>query len=129
MSKAVLLVDHGSRRKSAHEELMSAGEKLAQQLQERGSALLVEVAHMEIASPSILEGVERCVQAGADTIFVVPCFLSRGRHVTEDVPRLVFEAAAKYPALQVQMSPPLLDLLGFIPMLAEHVVESMAEPT
>ncbi len=129
MILAVLLVDHGSRRASAHEELMYAGNALAVSLRERGVASVVEIAHMEIAKPTIAEGVERCVDRGATHIRVIPCFLSRGRHVTEDVPALVQQAALDHPQVSIAVSPPLLDLPGFIAMLADHVVNiSRSEP-
>lgn len=42
---------------------------------------LVEVAHMELAEPTIEQAVARCVAAGASRVIVAPYFLSRGRHV------------------------------------------------
>jgi sirohydrochlorin ferrochelatase len=55
----------------------------------------VQKAHMEIARPSILDAVRVCVQEyGAQDIVVAPYFLSKGRHIQEDIPYLVKEAEA-----------------------------------
>ena len=47
--KALILVDHGSRRPEAH----AHAEWLADRVRERRPGLAVHVAHLEIAEPSI----------------------------------------------------------------------------
>lgn len=47
---------------------------------------------MELASPSIADGIEDLVALGVGRIICHPYFLSPGRHSTEDVPRLIDEA-------------------------------------
>jgi sirohydrochlorin ferrochelatase len=91
--KAILLIDHGSRRAAANAMLHEVA-TLVQEL--AGSAVLVEPAHMELAEPSIGAAFALCVHRGATEIIAVPYMLSPGRHVTEDIPRLVCEAAAGY---------------------------------
>lgn len=101
---------------------MEAGRALSHHLKERNEDAIVEVAHMEIAEPSIESGIESCVQKGATHIQVVACFLSRGRHLSEDVPRLVARACESHPNVTFQISPPLLEMPGFISMLADYLV-------
>ena len=47
---------------------------------------------MEIATPSIPDGIKALVDLGVDEIICHPYFLSPGRHVTEDIPRIVNQA-------------------------------------
>ena len=54
---------------------------------------IVEAAHMELVEPSILTAFRRCTDQGATFIICYPFFLSRGKHVTTDIPYLVQEAA------------------------------------
>lgn len=122
MKRGVLLIDHGSRRSDAHDSLMAAAQLLSQQLHLCGADAVVEIAHMEIAEPTIAQGIAHCVRQGVTRLTVVPCFLSRGRHVMEDVPKLVAQAAVIHSELVVTISPPLLELAGFIPMLADAVL-------
>ncbi len=100
---AILLVDHGSRRAEANEQL----ESIAQQLRDREPERIVRVAHMEIVSPTIAEGIAACVEAGAREIVVHPYLLAPGRHSREDIPALAAEAAADHPGVTVRVSEPL----------------------
>lgn len=88
---AVVLVDHGSRVKRANAAL----EDVARAYARRTGRSLVFPAHMELASPSIAEACEAARDAGATRVVVAPFFLSPGKHVRRDVPRLVKEAAEK----------------------------------
>ena len=57
------------------------------------STTIVRAAHMEIASPSILESLHSIFAIDQVTqVVCVPYFPSPGRHATEDVPNLIDEA-------------------------------------
>ena len=100
---AILLVDHGSRRAEANQQL----ESIAQLLRDRDPERIVRIAHMEIAKPTIAEGLAACVSAGARDIVVHPYLLAPGRHSREDIPALSAEAAAAHPGVAVRISEPL----------------------
>jgi sirohydrochlorin ferrochelatase len=102
-AEALLLVDHGSRRPAANEQL----EAVAERIRARRPELIVEVAHMEIAPPDVAEGIERCVRRGASRVVVHPYFLGPGNHSQEDIPRMAEDAAARHPGLEVVVSAPL----------------------
>ena len=70
-----------------------------------GDGVVVRVAHMELAAPTIADGFAACVAAGATEIVAFPYMLSPGKHSTRDIPRLVGEVAAGYPAISVQVTP------------------------
>lgn len=67
----------------------------------------VEIAHMELAPPSIADAVGKCAVAGARKVVVAPYFLSRGRHITEDIPALVASAQADHPGVQCVVADPI----------------------
>ncbi len=96
---ALILVDHGSRRAEANEHL----ETIAARVQ-RTFPGTVFAAHMEIAKPSLADAVARALSEGAEDIVVVPFFLSPGRHVTGDIPRLVEEARASHPGTRIRLA-------------------------
>ncbi|KAI8110401.1 hypothetical protein M9435_002076 [Picochlorum sp. BPE23] len=99
----VVVVDHGSKRALANDMLdgvvdlyktLIEEDMMEEGLTER-DIVAVQKAHMEIARPSILDAVRVCVQEyGAQDIVVAPYFLSKGRHIQEDIPYLVKEAEA-----------------------------------
>ena len=70
-----------------------------------GPTVLVRCAHMELAEPTIADGVAACVAAGATEVIAFPYMLSPGKHSTRDIPRLVAEAARSYPGLAVRVTP------------------------
>lgn len=99
--KAILLIDHGSRRDAAN-EMMDCMANLVQAM--AGSGVIVRYAHMEIAEPSIASGVRNCVEAGATELIVFPYMLSPGKHSTGDIPRMVAAASTAYPQLDVRVT-------------------------
>lgn len=103
MTKALLLVSHGSRAARANEE----NRVLAELLQQKSGASVVEYAFLEAAEPSVMEGIESCVRRGASEITILLNFLNSGRHVTEDLPALADEARRRFPELKIVMTPPI----------------------
>ena len=99
--KAVLLIDHGSRRDEAN-EMMNCMANLVQAM--AGADVVVRYAHMELCEPSILAGVQSCIQAGATELIVFPYMLSPGKHSTGDIPRMVAEAVARHPDVSVRVT-------------------------
>jgi sirohydrochlorin ferrochelatase len=99
--KAILLIDHGSRRDAAN-EMMNCMANLVQAM--AGADVIVRYSHMELAEPSISAGVRSCVEAGATELIVFPYMLSPGKHSTGDIPRMVAEAAESFPGLNVRVT-------------------------
>jgi sirohydrochlorin ferrochelatase len=112
---AILVIDHGSRAAEANESLGRMAELVRARLP---AGSLVGIAHMEIAAPTVAEGVAALVAAGATEVVVVPYFLAPGRHSRADIPRLVDEARAAHPAVAFAITEP----LGPHPLLADLVV-------
>jgi sirohydrochlorin ferrochelatase len=100
--KAILLVDHGSRKREANDMLVCMA-NLVQAM--TGSDVIVRPAHMELSEPSIAAGFASCVEAGATDVVVFPYMLSPGRHSTSDIPRMVAEAAQLHPGVSFSVTP------------------------
>jgi len=120
MKRAILLVDHGSRRAEANALL----EDIADQIRKRATETIVEVAHLEIADPDIGEGIEACVKRGAARIIVHPFFLGPGRHTTEDIPAEVERARQRHPNVQIGISEPLGSHAGLIDVILDRVSDA-----
>ncbi|KAK9838199.1 hypothetical protein WJX81_008429 [Elliptochloris bilobata] len=116
---AVVLVDHGSKRVEANKMLEEFAELYRQTTQRQ----LVEIAHMELAQPSIADAVAKCAAAGAKKVVVAPYFLSRGRHITEDIPALVASAQAEHPSLQCVVADP----IGIDPLMVQLIEKRVAD--
>lgn len=102
--KAFLLIDHGSRRAEANGLIAEVATLVRARM---GGDAVVEAAHMELAPPTIADAFARCVAQGATHVVVHPFMLTPGRHVQEDLPRLVAEAAASHEGVGFVMAAPL----------------------
>lgn len=102
MRQAILIIDHGSRRGEAN-EMLDCVANLVQAM--AGPEIVVRYAHMELADPSIAQGFDSCVAAGATDVVAFPYMLSPGKHSTGDIPRLVAEAAAPHRGVTFRVTP------------------------
>ena len=116
---AIILVDHGSRRREAHEHI----EAVASVVRERRPAWVVRVAHLELAEPFVPEVIDACVAEGARQIVLHPFFLLPGRHTREDLPRLAAEARSKHPGVRILVT----EALGLHPKLVDIVLDRVDE--
>lgn len=91
-AKAVVLVGHGSRARG----FSAAMKKVAADLSAAPELGRVVCAYLEITPPSIPDAIARCVEEGAREVRVLPYFVLSGRHVKEDMPRIVAEARKKH---------------------------------
>lgn len=103
MMKALLLVAHGSRREGSNEEVRALARSMAARVDH--GFRKVEAAFLELAEPSIPDGLRALIASGAEQITVVPYFLSAGRHVVEDIPAEVQKVVAEHPEVPIQVAP------------------------
>ncbi len=100
---ALLLVAHGSRRQLSNDEVTLLADKLRHSC--HGDYKIVHSGFLELATPSIPEGIENCIKDGAIRITILPYFLNSGRHVVEDVPEIVEQAKARHPDITIVVAP------------------------
>ena len=84
----------------------------------------VEIAHMELAEPSIGAAVAKCASEGYKRVVVAPYFLSRGRHITSDIPAMVAEAQRAHPEVSCVIADPIgtppASMLWLLLLVAVH---------
>ena len=115
MTRAILLVDHGSRREDANRVI----EAVAAALRARRPDWVVETAHLEVAPPDVSAGIDACVAAGAREIVLHPYFLAPGMHAARDIAALVERARARHPEVTIRITEP----LGFHSRIVDVVLE------
>jgi sirohydrochlorin ferrochelatase len=101
-SRHLLIVAHGSRRQASNLEV----EALADRVRDLDDPDIdqVAVAFLELAEPSIPEGLARCVERGAEEIVVFPYFLAAGTHVARDIPEALAEFEARHPQVKLRLA-------------------------
>ena len=119
MKRALLIVDHGSRRQESNDLL----KKIAEMMQDRFGLSIVHYAHMELGKPTVQQGFDACVADGAEEVIVHPYFLGPWGHVTTDIPALVQRAASRHPGIAFRITEP----LGIHTKIGEVILERIAE--
>ncbi len=114
--KALLVVAHGSRRVSSNDEVRDLAARVGELAGGRFDR--VQAAFLELAEPSIPDGIQACIEAGADEVVVMPYFLSAGRHVSEDIPAEVARKQREHPQVVIRLA----DHLGAQPGIVELVL-------
>ena len=120
-NKALLIVAHGSSRVFSNEEVRQLTEKMATEAQGHFDA--VRCAFLELADPSIPDGLRGLINDGFGDIIVVPYFLSAGRHVTEDIPGEVKAIATEYPDAKIHIAPHLGVASGVVKILLGQALD------
>ena len=110
MKRGVLCISHGSRSPKTKLEI----EEILLFLKAQSLIPVFEFAFLEIESPSILEGIENCVNKGAEEIIILLNFLNSGQHVDIDIPKILDEAKIKYPSIEFHLTKPLGQYPGII---------------
>lgn len=117
--RALLIIAHGSRRSASNEEIRHLAERLDGN---PGNDFdMVEAAYLELAEPSIPDGIESCIQRGATEVIVFPYFLSAGRHVAEDIPGAVEIKQQQHASIRITIASYLGAAEGMPGMIFEHL--------
>jgi len=129
--KALVLVAHGSRRETSNDEVRELTRNLSAV---DNSFRHVACAFLELAEPSIPDGLRKVISAGADEVVVLPYFLSAGRHVVTDIPAEVAVVQAEHPGIPIRVAPYLGAAEGVVQILLQQArgvdtVQSVADNT
>src|SRR5215204_4726546 len=104
---AVLLMAHGSRDAEARAEYRRIHDALAERLAPHPVVFSVLEFPGEDGLPSIQEGWQRCLEAGAQRVVALPFFLFPAGHVREDLPNELRAAREAGGWAELDLLPPL----------------------
>ncbi len=120
-SRGLLLMAHGTPLPAANAPLAEIAAAVAR----RGSFAHHTVAYLDCNAPGIPTGLADLAAAGAAQIVALPYFLHLGRHVAEDLPRLVAQTAAALPQVRIAQA----QHLGYDPRLVDALAARIAPET
>ncbi len=126
MVRALLLVAHGSRMTRSNDEIRAMTERVREFSSD--GYTLIDCAFLELADPSIGDGIERLIQQGADRVAVLPYFLAAGRHVAEDIPAEVNTKIAEHPSVAIELLPYIGTAEAMPQLLADMIPSPDSEP-
>jgi sirohydrochlorin ferrochelatase len=120
---SLLLIAHGSRRQQSNDEVTALADRLRDACDARYQ--IVHAAFLELASPSIPEGISHCINDGASRVTILPYFLNSGTHVVVDIPEIVGQAKSEHPDVDIVVAPH----LGASALMVELLIDSAKSAT
>ena len=119
MQSAYLVIAHGSRERQSNQAFLKLVEKFRRLHADR----FVQDAFLGSVKPQIPGAIETCVRQGATQIFVIPFMLLPGRHVKEDIPRMIQEAREAHPEVDFHYTGPLAEHPLMLRLLEEKAAK------
>jgi sirohydrochlorin cobaltochelatase len=98
---ALVLFAHGSRDVRWAEPFRAIQQKLAAQK----PGITIEVAFLELMSPSLADAVDRLAASGHGPVTIAPLFMGQGAHLRRDVTSIVADLRERHPALDLKVLP------------------------
>ena len=114
-SSAVILFAHGAREPEWAQPFETIRDRL------RAAGMTVELAFLEIMSPSLEEAAARLAEKGFEKVTIVPLFLAQGAHLKRDLPAMVEKIRKRHANTEFRVTPALGDAPEIVAAIAEWV--------
>ncbi len=118
MKKGFLIVAHGSRKDDANQQVKNLVNELSNYYQ----SVMFEPAFMELASPTIEDGINALAKKNMDQLIAYPYFLFKGMHFSKDIPDIIRSIINK---LEKKVDFKMLDPIGQHPKITDLVQEEL----
>ncbi|HZZ91754.1 MAG TPA: CbiX/SirB N-terminal domain-containing protein [Usitatibacter sp.] len=82
----------------------------------------VELAFLELMSPTLEESIARLVEQGALAVTVFPLFMAQGGHLKQDLPRILDDVRARHPRIPIALEKP----IGEVPEILDAIAAWIA---
>jgi sirohydrochlorin cobaltochelatase len=112
--RAIILLGHGSRDPLWRQPM----EAVAARLTALEPEVPVRCAYLELQPPTLADAASELAAQGVATISITPMFLGSGKHVREDLPRLLETLRQQHGAVKFELQPPVGDDPRVLDLLA-----------
>jgi len=79
----------------------------------------IELAYLEIMSPTLEEAIASLATQGALAVTVFPVFLAQGGHLRQDVPRILDAIRVNHPRIPIALEP----AVGDVPEIRQAIAQ------
>ena len=118
--RGIVLFAHGSR----DERWRAPVEAVARRVVALDPSARVACAYLELVAPDLRTAAEGLIAHGTGAIRMVPLFLGMGRHVREDLPRLLDELRQQHPTVAFTLA----QAVGEEPEVIELLARTALKP-
>lgn len=123
--KAILYIGHGTRSKKGENEAKAFLQKVIEKI----AIPIQEISFLELSSPSVDEGFQRCVERGATEVTVVPILLLTAGHMKNDIPDELASIQARHPLIPITLKQAFGVQENILDAIAELVHDSVPDIT
>src|SRR5205085_11330565 len=111
--RGILLFAHGAR----DPQWARPFEEIRARIQRTRPECPVELAYLEIMSPTLDEAIDALANRGALAITVFPLFMAQGAHLKEDVPKMLEAIRASRPRIPIALE----TAIGEVPEILDAI--------
>jgi sirohydrochlorin cobaltochelatase len=119
-STAVILFAHGAREGEWARPFESVRDRL------RSEGLRVELAFLEIMTPSLEDAARILVTEGIDAVTIVPLFLAQGGHVKHQLPEMIAALKRQHSGTQFRATAALGDAAEIVAAITAWVKRAVS---
>lgn len=112
---AIILFAHGAR----DPDWALPFQSIRRQLQAARPDAQIELAFLELMTPSLEAAVARSAEQGAKRVVLVPLFLAQGGHMKQDLPLLVGKIREQHPQLEFRV----MTAIGDAPEMLQAITD------
>lgn len=117
--QAILCVGHGSRVEAGCRQALAFMKKCTEDI----AVPIREFCFLELAAPTIEDGIARCIEQGATRIAVLPLLLLKAGHAKKDIPAQLEKAERQYPDIVLSYGRPFGVHDAIVDILLERIYE------
>jgi sirohydrochlorin cobaltochelatase len=118
-NNAIVLFSHGARDPRWKEPIINVQKLMLTQ----NPDLTVELAFLELMTPSLEELIEDFFSRNINNVTLVPIFFGQGGHIREDLPKLIEACRQKYPLLNLTVKPAVGENIGVLQAIAKYCTD------
>jgi sirohydrochlorin cobaltochelatase len=117
--RGLVLFAHGAR----DPEWARPFEAIRDRIRSRRPENPVELAYLEVMTPTLEEAVEAVVARGASAVTVFPLFMAQGGHLKHDLPRILDAIRASRPHVPISLESAVGDVPEILDAITAWIVD------
>ena len=120
-SAAIVLFAHGARDSQWAEPFT----KIQRAIVRKKPGTKVELAFLEIMTPTLADAIAGLVKAGHKRIMVAPLFMAQGGHLKRDLPKILDALRGDHPGTEIVLLPAIGDVDAVLDAISDWLVSAI----
>lgn len=117
--RGIVLFAHGAR----DPEWARPFEAIRDSVRKQRPEYPIELAYLEMMSPTLEQAVDSLAREGASAITVFPLFMGQGGHLKQDLPRILDAIRKTHPHVPISLESAIGEVPGIIEAIARSILE------